>query len=582
MSAPEKHDNAQDKNRHAESGGESETAAFNVPIIAEITSSFVHESEDMLEQFEQALISLEQSWDEDLIRQTLRSIHSFKGNCGFLGFKGLEALSHKLETVLETMLENGLTFTEAVTSSLLKMKDVLQVTLDKLNHGEQETIEQLDEHLSHLDRLIQRMESSRHNSGDSDSSTVKPEAPAPDEPAKPGEDLSGLSHEATDHYIRADLHKLDVLINLVGEMLTAEDMLTRHPAVVGLGNEEVEKAIHQLRLVSQDLRDVAMAVRMIPLKSLFQKMMRLVHDLSRKAGKQVELKLSGEETEVDKTVIEKIADPLVHIVRNAIDHGIESSQERQKQNKPEQAKLWIVGKHESGEVLIMVKDDGRGLSRKKILERAREKGLLHGDGSDLSDAQVYKFIFEPGFSTSETVTAISGRGIGLDVVKKNIEKLSGRVDVRSLPGQGTSFILHIPLTLAIIEGMLVRLGNTRYNIPLLNIQESFRCQPRQITITPDGKELARLREDIYPVIRLHEVFRKKPDHHQLEEGILIVVESERQKACLFVDEILGEQETVIKALPKYLSRSCPLSGCTLLADGEVTFILNIAALMERT
>jgi len=289
----------------------------------------------------------------------------------------------------------------------------------------------------------------------------------------------------------------------------------------------------------------------------------------------------GEETEVDKTMTEQIADPLLHMVRNSIDHGLESPEERVAAGKPETGKVMVEARYEGGEVWIIVSDDGKGLSREKIVSTAIEKGLYRGDPANLSDEEAYSFIFEPGFSTKETVSEISGRGVGMDVVKKNIEKLKGRITVRSRPGLGTSIYLQIPLTLAIIDGMLVRVGEARYTIPLLSIRESIRPLKTAITVTPDQQELVRIREELIPVIRLHKLHGKTPDFFNLDEGILVIVEDQGRKAALFIDDILGQQQTVIKGLSNYLNQAKGISGCTILGDGAVSLILDIGGLVEK-
>ena len=381
--------------------------------------------------------------------------------------------------------------------------------------------------------------------------------------------------------IRVDLRKLDSMLDLVGELVIAEAMVTRHPVVWNAENESLERAVHQLRRVASSLQDMATSVRMIPLAPTFRRMTRLVYDLSVKAGKQVDLILLGEETEVDRTVIERISDPLVHIIRNAIDHGIESPEERLAAGKLETGRLTIEGHHEGGEVWIVITDDGRGLNREGILRKAMARGMVHGDGTELSDNQVYHFIFEPGFSTATKVTDISGRGFGMDVVKKNIEKLSGKIDIRTRPGEGTAVVLRIPLTLAIIDGMLVRSGETRYIIPLLSIRESLRPDPTQILSTPDGQEVVKLRDELIPIVRLDETFSRVKSDRALMDGILMIVEGEDgEVVALFADELLGQQETVIKGLSGWLKKSRGVSGCTILGDGEVGLILDIGAIVR--
>ncbi len=381
--------------------------------------------------------------------------------------------------------------------------------------------------------------------------------------------------------IRVDLNKLDLMLDLVGELVIAETMVTRHPAVVQQDNESLERAVHQLRRVATSLQDMAMSVRMIPLASTFRRMIRLVYDLSMKAGKLVDIVLLGEETEVDRTVIERISDPLVHIIRNAIDHGIESPEERKALGKPETGRVTIEGIHEGGEVWIIITDDGRGLNRDAILRKARERGLIQDNGEELTDNQIYHFIFEPGFSTANKVTDISGRGFGMDVVKKNIEKLSGRIDIRTREGEGTAVIMRIPLTLAIIDGMLVKAGDTRYIIPLLAIRESLKPDLEQIMHTPDGQAIIKLRDNLIPVVRLDEVFKRIKTSKSIEDGILMVVEGEDgNMVALFADELLGQQETVIKGLSGWLKKSRGVSGCTILGDGEVGLILDIGAIVK--
>ncbi|MGE4553028.1 MAG: chemotaxis protein CheA, partial [Desulfovibrionaceae bacterium] len=411
-------------------------------------------------------------------------------------------------------------------------------------------------------------------------SKTKEQRRAPARPAARAEGEEGAAKKTERRDIRVDLDKLDVLMNLVGELVIGETMVTRHPGVVNLQIESFERAAHNLRRIIADLQDVAMSVRMVPVSRTFRRMIRLVHDLSKKAGKRVKLELVGEETEVDKTVIEQIADPLVHLVRNSVDHGVEPVSERLAAGKPETATVTIEAGHEGGEVVIRVSDDGRGISREKVLDKARRNGLVQGDGKHLPDGEVFKFIFEPGFSTAEKITDVSGRGVGMDVVKRNLEKIKGRVDVFSTAGQGTTMLLRIPLTLAIIDGMLVRVGDSRYTIPLLSIRESFRPVPEQVTRTMDGQELVRVRELLIPVLRLHEFYGIRADVEDLCSGILICVGSGDRQVCLFADEIIGHHQTVIKAMPGVTGKARGISGCTILGDGEVSLIIDVVSLMD--
>jgi two-component system chemotaxis sensor kinase CheA len=357
--------------------------------------------------------------------------------------------------------------------------------------------------------------------------------------------------------LRVDVEKLDQLLDLVGEMVISVSMVSNSPDLVGLNLDRFEKSIMHLTKITRDIQDVSMSMRMIPLSGVFRKMVRLVRDVAMKENKKVDLEIIGEETEVDKTIIEQISDPLVHLIRNAVDHGVESPAQRLVAGKPETGKVTLEAKHSAGEVWILIKDDGNGINRDKLLKKA----------------------IEPGLSTAAQVSSISGRGVGMDVVKRNIEKLRGRIDIRSSPGAGTMFILRIPLTLAIIDGMIVQVGDIKYAIPITSINESLRPAENQITVTPEGLELLNVRHQLLPVIRLHEVYKVGNARTKLTEGILIVVEHDLKKYCLFVDEMVGQHQIVIKGLPEYFGRIRGVSGFAILGDGEISTILDIAGLV---
>jgi two-component system chemotaxis sensor kinase CheA len=555
-------------------------AEESLPISADMLKHFSSEGEELMGRCEQALLELEKSPvnASELIAEAFRAMHSFKGNCGFVEQNALGRLAHKAENVLEALKAGLLSASPSTVGLLLK-------AVDALGEGVAEVSRSGAAEGREFEAIGQMLEQSAHPANNAALAGVQshaPDAPSPgSEQRAPEKDANGHGAKApTRQDIRVDLTKLDALVNLVGELVIAEAMVTRHPSLRNFEDETLERAVHQLRRVSTDLQDVAMAVRMIPLSATFRKLIRLVHDLSNKVGKLVRLELVGEETEVDKSLIEQLSDPLVHLVRNSIDHGLEMPADRRGKGKPETGTITIEARHEGGEVLILISDDGRGLDCAKILDKAMERGLVQaGEAEKLTEAQVYKLIFEPGFSTAEKVTDISGRGVGMDVVKKNIEKIKGIVELRSKAGAGTTVVLHIPLTLAIIDGMLVRVGDARYTLPLLSIRESFRPQPEQITVTPDGQEVARVRREMLPVVRLHQLYAKKPDHEKLEEGILVIVESAAQTVCLFVDELMGQQQTVIKGLSSYLGQARGVSGCTILGDGEVSLILDVGSLI---
>jgi two-component system chemotaxis sensor kinase CheA len=380
--------------------------------------------------------------------------------------------------------------------------------------------------------------------------------------------------------IRVNIDKIDNLINLVGELVITQSMLSQLSQDMDLViAERTRDGLEQLERNTRELQESVMRIRMLPISFSFNRFPRLVHDLSSKLGKQVELKLSGEQTELDKTVLEKIGDPLVHLVRNALDHGIESPEVRKAAGKPETGVVYLNAYHLGGNVVIEISDDGKGLDKDKILSKAREKGLA-GPDEQVPEERIYDFLFQPGFSTAEQVSDVSGRGVGMDVVKRNIKDLSGTVEVRSSLGTGSTFTIRLPLTLAILDGQLVRVGDETYIIPLVSIIESLQIKPECVNSISGQAELFKLREDYLPIIRLYELFNVKPDSTDLNDGLLVVVDGEGQKAGIFVDDLLGQQQVVIKSLETNYRSVKGVSGATILGDGTVALILDIAGVIE--
>jgi two-component system chemotaxis sensor kinase CheA len=318
---------------------------------------------------------------------------------------------------------------------------------------------------------------------------------------------------------------------------------------------------------------------MIPLKSTFQKMARLVRDVSAKVGKKVRLEISGEDTELDKTVIEEIGDPLVHIIRNSVDHGIEPQEERLTKGKPADGHIRLNAFHRSGNIVIEIEDDGKGLSKDKILRKAIEKGLVEENAS-LSDQQVYNLIFAAGFSTAEKVTDISGRGVGMDVVKKNIERLRGKVELTTEEGKGTKTIIKLPLTLAIIDGMIVQVGDEKYIVPMLSIEESIRPRKEDVSTVQQRGELINVRGDLLPMVRLHNLYNVKPKKTDPWEALILIVEGEGQRCGILVDDLIGQQQIVIKSLGEQFHNVKGVSGSAILGDGRVGLILDVGGIMS--
>jgi len=384
--------------------------------------------------------------------------------------------------------------------------------------------------------------------------------------------------------ITVNVSKLDELMDLVGELVIAEAMVTQNPEIAGLQLEQFHKSVNHLQKITREIQDKVMEIRMVPLASVFQRMRRVVRDMSKKLKKNVNLQLAGEETEVDKNVIEHIADPLMHLVRNAVDHGLESARERVEAGKPEVGTLALEALNNGSEVLIIVRDDGRGLDKKRILEKAKARQLLQRPEADLTDREIFQLIFLPGFSTREEITEYSGRGVGMDVAMQNIASIGGTIAVDSRPGEGTVFTIRIPLTLAIIDGMNVRVGEALYTLPTTSIKESFKPQVRDLITDPNGREMILVRGTCYPILRLHELFRVPSDCTRIHDGVLIMAEQDGKGICLFVDELVGQQQVVVKGLPPYLksfNRVEGISGCTLLGDGSISLILDVQGLLGR-
>jgi two-component system, chemotaxis family, sensor kinase CheA len=391
----------------------------------------------------------------------------------------------------------------------------------------------------------------------------------------------GVSHHTTEaNSIRVNIEKIDNLINMVGELVITQSMLDQ----IGENFDnsritQLQDGLAQLERNSRELQESVMRIRMLPISYSFNRFPRLVHDLSAKLGKKIELKLSGEHTELDKTVLEKMSDPMVHLVRNALDHGIEMPEERRAAGKSEVGELHLHAFHQGGNIIIQINDDGAGFDLDKIRAKAIEKGFLKPEEHP-SQEQLYEMIFQPGFSTATQVSDVSGRGVGMDVVRRNIRALGGSCEVKSQRGKGSTFTIRLPLTLAILDGQLVRVGEEIYILSLLSIIESLRVKKELVNSFAGFAEVYRLRDEYIPILRLYDLFGIKPNCTQLEEGLLVVVEGDGQKIGLFVDELLSQQQIVIKSLESNYKKVEGLSGATILGDGSVALILDVAGLIH--
>lgn len=388
---------------------------------------------------------------------------------------------------------------------------------------------------------------------------------------------SGASESGS---IRVSIDKIDELMNAVGEIVITQSMLTQQVAGVGGGAAaRLRDGLSQLERNVRELQETVMRVRMLPISVAFSRFPRLVRDVSQRLGKQIDLQLSGEQTELDKIVLERIGDPLVHLVRNSIDHGIETPDERLAAGKPAQGTLHLNAYHKGGSIRIEVSDDGRGLNRDRILDKARARGLI-GASDVLSEEEIFELIFLPGFSTAERTTDLSGRGVGMDVVRRNIVELGGTVDISSQAGQGTRIGITLPLTLAIVDGQLVGVGRDTYIVPLVTIVESLQARPGTVTRLAGRGEVFEFRGDYLPLIRLDRLFSIEARARSLDQGLVMVVEGDGRKVGLFVDELLGQQQVVIKSLDTNYRRIEGISGATILGEGAVALILDVPGLIR--
>lgn len=583
----------------------------------EIVKEFLVESNDHLEDVESKILRLEESAEDlDIINGIFRPIHSMKGSAGFLGLKDIGKVSHELETLLDEARKSKLKITPEIIEILYEGLDILKkLRVSVVNKMDGKDVSSdVVEYQPLLSKISQALGKNLVSEPKKES-----EPQRPPEGVKLGEILvikGDVSEEqlevalkeqskhlgeilvekgattpekvntalkiqnkmgkATSETVKVDTQKLDSLVNLVGELVIANALINEF---LGSSANGANKNISHLNKIVKEIQDEVMSMRMVPLKSTFQKMARLVRDVSSKMGKKVHLEISGEDTELDKTVTEEIGDPLVHIIRNSIDHGIESNEERVAKGKPAEGLVRLDAFHRGGNIVIEIEDDGKGLCKERLIKKAIEKGLVEPNAS-LSDQQIYNLIFAAGFSTAEKVTDISGRGVGMDVVKKNVERLRGKVDISTVEGKGTKISIKLPLTLAIIDGMIVQVGAEKYIVPMLSIEESIRPKKEDISTVLHRGELINVRGKLLPMVRLHNLYNVKPKKTNPWEALILIVEGEGQRCGLLVDDLLGQQQIVIKSLGEQFRNIKGISGGAILGDGHIGLILDVGGIIN--
>ena len=609
---------------------EERSITLNIAADGDLLREFHSESMELLQTIEQGLLVLEENpQDTGTINSIFRAFHTFKGGAGFLHLDAMRDLAHELESLLDAIRRGERSVSMSTIDAILGGTDALALYIREI--GEQMNgVNAGAPIVVPTSQLILRVQAALR--GEPDPVVVPvvlpaavaaeppgpsievlpampmatpmaqpavatpvsslaavlpvpapvtvaaaPKAPAPRAAAAPAR--NDADRDGAAGFVKLETSKLDSLINLVGELVIAQSMVVQNPDVQNINSLELVRSVRQLSRVTKELQRNATSLRMVPIRGLFKKMGRLVRDLAINTQKQVQLVLDGEETELDRNIVDKMADPLIHMIRNAIDHGLESPAERVAAGKSALGTIRLSASHARGGIVIRIDDEGRGLNGERILRKAIEKGLIHSE-LGLSESEVYSLIFLPGFSTAEKVTDLSGRGVGMDVVRGSIESLRGKVETQSALGVGTTFKILLPLTLAIIDGLLVGVGEERYIIPTLSVRESFRPHAGMVTSVQGRGEMVAVRGRQTPVLRLGAYIGTTSHSTRPEDGILIVVESGDQSRALLVDELIGKQEVVIKSLGHAFEQQNIVAGGAVLGDGWIGLILDVDTLVR--
>jgi two-component system chemotaxis sensor kinase CheA len=572
---------------------------------------FITEGLEYIGEIEMNILNLEQDpGNKDYINAIFRPFHSVKGVASFLNLDRIRALAHNLETLLDKARSDAIAITPDLIDLILDGSDTLKALIGQLRDELEgrEVTATID-----ISEIVQRIESAETGTetskkprklgailvedgiiNEQDLETALEHSQTPPS-RKLGETLisEGMAspkdvsralrkqaQQVTDsNTIRVDVKKLDDLIDMVGELVITQSMIRQSAALQSIGDQKLVRDVSQLSSITSELQRSSTVLRMIPIRQTFQRMSRLVRDLSKNAGKLIHVETVGEDTEIDRNMVDEIYNPLVHMIRNAVDHGMESPEDRIKAGKPEKGTLKLKAFHRGGNIIIEIADDGRGLNREKIRQKAIANGMISASDT-LTDQEVHRLILLAGFSTAEKVTDISGRGVGLDVVRQAVEKLRGKMEIQSAEGRGTTFVTRFPLTLAIIDGMIVKVGNERYILPTVAIRQLIRPDRASYNCIVGEAETINVMGRLLPLVRLHNLFRIDPVHRNPWEATLVVVEGEKRSKCLLVDEILGKEEVVIKNLGESMKRIKGVSGGAILGDGNVGLILDPEGLFE--
>lgn len=583
---------------------EEESILIDGSVEHDFLREFCNEGRDLLQDIEKGVLVLEQTpTHRETLNSIFRAFHTFKGGAGFLGLSPVKQLSHELESLLDAIRQGKIlagreiidlilaggdclgTFVDAISRELdepsgraisvatasLRRRVMAQLSGEAGESPPLEPIAQDTPRLAHLEP-VPAPSTPATEAPPSDNAPQKLDSESPTPPTAVANTAVEVGESSAS--IRIGLEKLDVLVDLVAELIIAQSMVLEGAATGVDDNSPLSRDILVLRRITKELQHNAMSLRMVPVRGAFQRMQRLVRDLASQQGKIIHLNSSGEETEIDRNIVAQLADPLIHMVRNACDHGIEATDERVAVGKPSHGTVTLSASHQGGGIVIRITDDGRGLDPDKIRRKAVEKGVIPAD-AELSRDDVLQLIFAPGFSTAESVTDLSGRGVGMDVVRGNIAKLRGRIEIDSVVGSGTAFVIYLPLTLAIIQGMVVGVGSERFIIPTLTVRESFKSEPHMITPLLGRGCVINRRGRLLPVLHLGDHLGVTDTHGDSSEAIAIIVESGTSQCCLLVDRLIGKSEVVIKDLGDVFAAQAAMSGAAILGDGRVALIIDV-------
>ncbi len=576
----------------------------------QILLDFVPEALDLVQDSENVILDIEKiledggDYDEFAINNLFRFFHTIKGSSGLLKLETIVKVTHEAETLLDILRKETILPRPEACQILLSVCDRLKKLFQEIETlksdpiMEEESlflIEQVKQEIRFLNSEPVSVVFKKKAAFEVFEDTVEPE-PIEANNTLPVEFVadkvnviekeisipSDKSLSQVKKEIKVSNEKLDLLMDIMGELVIAESNVTQHSAIKQIKNDSFGQSLNRLRKIVLDLQEVVLSTRMIPISPVFQRMSRLVRDLQKKTSKKISLHIEGDETQIDKSVVDLIADPIIHIIRNSVDHGIESTEERRLSGKSESGNIYLSARQSVNEVWILIRDDGRGLDRDRIVSKAKENGLFSGDPNSLTDKEVFLMIFAPGLSTAKEITSISGRGVGMDIVRQNIEKLSGKIEIQSKKGQGTTFILRIPLTLGIMEGTIIRIGNSFFTIQTIELKEFVNLRDKTAIPLEAGKTVYDVRGKFIPIFNINQILNHR-EHLKYDEKdpLMVIIEYDQKLLGIKVDAVIGNQNVVIKPLQGKMEEARDVSGFTILGSGNVSLILDVKSIFQK-